>query len=125
MGLITHERGLPGGLDGKESACNAGDAVSIPRSGRSSGEGNGYPLRSSFPLILTHWAACEILVAQPGVELSPPALGARSLNHWPAREVPTLGGFSFLQMEEHTGGNFHQAVETISSQRRGQAGWSQ
>ena len=31
-------------LDSKEFACNAGDAVSIPGSGRSPGEGNGYPL---------------------------------------------------------------------------------
>ena len=28
---------------GKESACNAGDLGSIPRSGRSPGEGNGNP----------------------------------------------------------------------------------
>ena len=32
--------GFPGGSDVKESACNAG---LIPGSGRSSGEGNGYP----------------------------------------------------------------------------------
>ena len=32
---------------GKESACNAGDPGSIPGSGRSSGEGNGYPLQYS------------------------------------------------------------------------------
>ena len=38
--------GFPGGSDGKESACNAGDLGSIPGLGRSSGEGNGYPLRS-------------------------------------------------------------------------------
>ena len=31
--------------DGKESACNAEDLSSIPRSGRSPGEGNGYPLQ--------------------------------------------------------------------------------
>ena len=31
-------------LNGKESACNAGDQGSIPGSGRSPGEGNGYPL---------------------------------------------------------------------------------
>ena len=36
---------FPGGSDGKKSACNAGDPGSIPRSGRSPGEGNGYPLR--------------------------------------------------------------------------------
>ena len=35
--------GFPGGLDGKVSACNAGDPGSIPGSGRSPGEGNGYP----------------------------------------------------------------------------------
>ena len=27
--------GLPGGSDGKESACNSGDLVSVPGSGRS------------------------------------------------------------------------------------------
>ena len=32
----------PGGSDSKESACNAGDPSSIPGSGRSPGEGNGY-----------------------------------------------------------------------------------
>ena len=37
----------PGGSDGKESACNAGDPGSIPGSGRSHGEGNGYPLQFS------------------------------------------------------------------------------
>ena len=33
--------GFPGGSDGKESACNAGELGSIHRSGRSPGEGNG------------------------------------------------------------------------------------
>ena len=39
--------GFPGGSDGKESACNAGDLNSIPWSGRSPGEENGYPLQYS------------------------------------------------------------------------------
>ena len=39
--------GFPSGSDGKESACNAGDEGSIPGSGRSPGEGNGYPLQYS------------------------------------------------------------------------------
>ena len=38
---------FPGGSDGKESACNARDPGLIPGSGRSSGEGNGYPLQYS------------------------------------------------------------------------------
>ena len=39
--------GFLGGLDGKDSACNAGDLDSIPGSGRSPGEGNDYPLQCS------------------------------------------------------------------------------
>ena len=39
--------GFPGGSDGKESACNAGDLGSIPGLGRYLGEGNGYPLQFS------------------------------------------------------------------------------
>ena len=39
---------FPGGSDGKESACNAGDQGSIPGLGRSPGVGNGYPLQYSF-----------------------------------------------------------------------------
>ena len=39
--------GFPGGSDGKESAHNAEDPVSIPGSGRSLEEGNGYPLQYS------------------------------------------------------------------------------
>ena len=45
---------MPGGSDGKASACNAGDPGSIPGdpgsipgSGRSPGEGNGPPLQYS------------------------------------------------------------------------------
>ena len=36
-----------GGSDGKESACNDGDASLIPRLERSPGELNGYPLQHS------------------------------------------------------------------------------
>ena len=39
--------GFPGGLDSKESACNAEDLGSIPGLGRSPGEENGYPLQYS------------------------------------------------------------------------------
>ena len=38
-------RGFPGGSDGKESACNAGDPGSIPKLARFPGEGNGNPLQ--------------------------------------------------------------------------------
>ena len=39
--------GLPCSSNSKKSACNAGDLGSIPGLGRSSGEGNGYPLQYS------------------------------------------------------------------------------
>ena len=42
----TTIRGFPGGQDGKE--CNLGVLGSIPESGRSPGEGNGYPLQYSY-----------------------------------------------------------------------------
>ena len=38
----------PGGSDGKESACSAGDSGSISGLGRCPGEGNGYPLQYSW-----------------------------------------------------------------------------
>ena len=40
--------GFPGNSVGKESSCNAGDPGSIPGSGRSAGEGRGYPLQYSW-----------------------------------------------------------------------------
>ena len=39
--------GFPGGSDSKEATCSVGDPGSIPRWGRSSGEGNGHPLQYS------------------------------------------------------------------------------
>jgi len=39
--------GFPGGSDGKESACNAGNLCLVPGLGRSPGEGNDYPLQYS------------------------------------------------------------------------------
>ena len=39
---------FPDGSVGKESACNAGDPNSVPGSGRSAGEGIGYPLQYTW-----------------------------------------------------------------------------
>ena len=41
-------RDFPDISAGKESTCNAGDLSSIPGSGRSTGEGIGYPLQYSW-----------------------------------------------------------------------------
>ena len=44
---VHPERGIRGGSDGKEFACNARDLGLIPRSGICPGEGNGYPVQYS------------------------------------------------------------------------------
>ena len=44
---IITKNGFPGGLDSKESACNAGAPGSIPGLGRSSEEGNDNALQYS------------------------------------------------------------------------------
>ena len=58
--ILYFSMGFPGGSDGKESACNAGDLGSIPGSGRSPGEVNGYPLQYScleIPMDRGAWPA--------------------------------------------------------------------
>ena len=49
IGSATINIGFPGGSDGKESACNAGDLGSIPGLGRSPGGGHGNLLQYSWP----------------------------------------------------------------------------
>ena len=44
--------GFPGSPAGKEPTCSAGDLGSIPGSGRSSGEGIGYPLQYSWAFLV-------------------------------------------------------------------------
>ena len=53
---------FPSGSDGKESACNVGEPGSIPGSGRSPGEGNGYPLQYSCLGNLTDRGAWQATV---------------------------------------------------------------
>ena len=45
--------GFPDSLVNEESTCNAGDPTSIPGSGRSTGEGIGYPLHYSWAFLVT------------------------------------------------------------------------
>ena len=46
--ILIFSGGFPNSTDGKESTCNAGDPGLIPGSGRSAGEGIGYPLQYSW-----------------------------------------------------------------------------
>ena len=63
-------------LSGKESACNAGDTGDvglIPGSGRSPGEGNGYPLQYCClenPMDRGIWRATIHRVAKSRTQLS-------------------------------------------------------
>ena len=50
--VVVGVLGFPGSSAGKESACNAGDPVSIPGLGRSPGEGVGYPLQYSSAFLV-------------------------------------------------------------------------
>ena len=58
---------FPDSLVGKESAYNAGDPHSIPGSGRSAGEGIGYPFQSSWASLVSQlvknlpamWETCD------------------------------------------------------------------
>ena len=45
---------FPGGSDGTESACSAGNLGSIPVLGISAGEGIGYPLQYSWASLVAH-----------------------------------------------------------------------
>ena len=47
--LLPCPQGLPGGPDGKESACSVGDPGLVPGSGRSPGGGNGNRFQYSCP----------------------------------------------------------------------------
>ena len=73
---------VPDSSAGKESTCNAGDPSSNPESGRSPGEGIGYPFQYS-------WAS---LVAQLGKNL--PAM--------PETWVQSLGWDDPLEKEKTT-----------------------
>ena len=46
--VLMSSLGFPDSSVGKESACNAGDSGSVPGTGRSAGEGIGYPFQSIF-----------------------------------------------------------------------------
>ena len=64
---------FPGGSDGKESACNTGDLVSIPGWGRSPGGGHGNPLQYSClenPMDRKAWWGTVYGVAKSRTQLS-------------------------------------------------------
>ena len=86
---LPHIRGFPGSSAGKESACNAGDHGLIPGSGRSPGEGIGYPFQYSWASLVAQtvknllamwenwvWSLCwEWTTWDPSVVIGLPIVG--------------------------------------------------
>ena len=84
--------GFPHCSVGKESACNGGDPGSIPGSGRSTGEGIGYPLQYSWAslvvqLVKNQSAMQETWVWSLGWE-DPLQKGKATLSSILARRIP-------------------------------------
>ena len=82
--------GLPGGLAGKESSCNAGDPGSIPGSGSCPGEGKSNPLQYSWrvPMDRGAWRAAGHGVTKSRTQLS---AAQRTLNSTPSQTVLPQG----------------------------------
>ena len=87
--------GFPGGSDSRESTCNAGDPSSVAGSGRSPGEGIGYPLQYS-------WAS---LVAQLVKNL--PVVQKACVQSLAWKDTLEKGIFPFLPTPVFWPGEFH------------------
>ena len=89
---IFHLLSFPGGWDGKESTCNAGDSGSVPGLGRSAGE--GYPLQYSClenPMDKRAW---QVTVYRMTKRWHDWATNTSTFFHSP--EVFSLVGYSFF-----------------------------
>ena len=110
--------GFPGGSDGKESACIAGDPGLIPGSGRSPGEGNGNPLEYSClenPMDRGGWRAIVHGVSQSQNLENSSAPSSSTPVSWPRPLPPSLeeagslltGLPASLQFNQYLLGTFH------------------
>ena len=75
--------GFPDLSVGKESTCNAGDPGSIPESGRSTGEGRGYPLQYSWASFMAQLVKNLPAIRRPGFS---PLVGK---SPWRRERLPT------------------------------------
>ena len=74
----------PGNPSGSESACNAGDPDSIPGSGKSAGEGIGYPLQYSWASLVSQLVKNPLAMQETWVD---PWVGKIP---WRRERLPTL-----------------------------------
>ena len=78
--------GFSGSSAGEESACSVGDSTSIPGTGRSPGEGIGYPYQYSWTSLVAQTS--QVAKNAPAVR----EMWVRSLgweNHWSRAWQPT------------------------------------
>ena len=68
--ILLFKKGFPDSSVGKESACNAGDPSLIPGSGRSTGEGIGYPLHYSWVSLVAQLVKNPLQCGRPGFDPS-------------------------------------------------------
>ena len=85
---------FPESSAGRESACNVGDPVSIPGSGRSIGEEIGYPLQYSWAFMVAKTvknlpAVQETWVQSMGLE-DPMEKGMATHSSIPAWRIPWM-----------------------------------
>ena len=103
--------GFPDISVGKESACDAGDPGSIPESGRSPGEGIGYPFQYS-------WASLVVQLVK-----NPPAMWktwVRSLSQEDPLEDPLVWQATpVFQPGDSPGTEQPGGLQSMGSQRDG------
>ena len=97
-GVVKQWMGFPGGSDGKESACSAGDPGSGPGSGRSPGGGHGTPLRCSClenPMDRGAWRAAVLGVTKDTTEwLTYTNNGTPMIHQWYTTDLPMIHQWS-------------------------------
>ena len=77
---MTMSKGFPDSSVGKEFTCNARDPSSIPGSGRSTGEGIGYPLQYSWASLVAQLVKNSPALQKTWIEKIP----------WRRERLPTL-----------------------------------
>ena len=95
--LVATKFHFPGGSDGKEYVCNAGDLDSIPGSGRSPEGGNGNPFQYSClenPKDRGAWWATVHGVAKSQARLGDFHIHTKFQSKILSQMIPTLNTFS-------------------------------
>ena len=124
-GFFSHKiLSFPGGLEGKEFTCNAGDVGSIPGSERSPGEGNGYPFQYSCLENSRDREAClfkilNIKETSPTLYMSFAPSSSLFISGV-IEQIQLLSQAYFLwdEYRDHQGSNFHKDIQILHGKRK-------